>query len=100
MKTAENFKIIEYSADKAYSSRENLQKIWEKGGLPLIPFKDNSTPKRGYLIWTEMYNFFKQNNELFMKKYHLRSNAESGFMMIRVKIWRPYTNEKPDRSKE
>ena len=86
MKMAENFKIIEYSADKAYSSRENLQKIWEKGGLPLIPFKDNSTPKRGYLIWTEMYNFFKQNNELFMKKYHLRSNAESGFMMIKSRF--------------
>ncbi|MFH1311084.1 MAG: transposase [Nanoarchaeota archaeon] len=84
--TAENFKIEEWSADKGYLSRENLQKIWDKGGLPLIPFKENTTPKRGYLIWTEMYNFFKKNNDLFMKKYHLRSNAESGFHSIKAKF--------------
>lgn len=85
--TSKNFKIEEFSADKAYSSRENLQKIWDKGGLPLIPFKKNTLPrKKGYGIWGEMHKWFNENNELFMKKYHLRSNAESGFFMIKSRF--------------
>jgi len=84
--TSHNFNLQEFSADKAYSSRLNLEKIWEKGCLPLIPFKENARPRKGAMIWTEMYNFFKQNNELFMKKYHLRSNAESGFHSIKAKF--------------
>jgi len=85
--TAENFRTEEYSFDKAYLSRDNLQRIWEKGCLPLIPFKSNNKSKaRGSMIWKEMYEFFKKNNELFMKKYHLRSNAESGFFMIKSRF--------------
>lgn len=84
--TAENFNMEEFSADKAYSSRANLEAIWKYNCLPLIPFKENAKPQKGGLIWTEMYNFFKQNNELFMKKYHLRSNAETGFYMIKQKF--------------
>lgn len=85
--TAKNFKMEEVSADKAYLSRNNLEKIWEKGALPLIPFKFGITPKKkGFGIWREMYDFFEKNNELFMKKYHLRSNAESGFMMIKSRF--------------
>lgn len=83
--TCENFKAEEYSWDKAYSSRENLQKIANKNCLPLIPFKSNASGRRagGSMVWTEMYNFFKKNNALFMKKYHLRSNAEAGFKMLK-----------------
>ncbi len=33
-----------------------------------------------------MHKFFEDNNELFMKKYHLRSNAESGFFMIKQRF--------------
>ena len=33
-----------------------------------------------------MYNFFKKNNEEYMKKYHLRSNAESGMRMIKARF--------------
>ncbi len=84
--TAKSFEMEEFSADKAYSSRANLQKIWEHGCLPLIPFKENARSRRGEMIWTEMYNFFKKNNELFMKKYHLRSNAESGMHMIKSRF--------------
>jgi transposase len=55
--------------------------------LPLIPFKSNNKSKaRGSMIWKEMYEFFKKNNEVFMKKYHLRSNAESGFFMIKSRF--------------
>lgn len=85
--TSKNFKMEEFSADKAYSSRSNLEKIWSKGCLPLIPFKSSSNPrKKNVGIWQEMYKFFKQNNEEFMKKYHLRSNAESGMHMIKSRF--------------
>ena len=84
--TARNFKLEEWSCDKAYLAKTNLEKIWEKGCLPLIPFKKGTRPRRGGLIWAEMYRFFHQNNELFMKKYHLRSNAESGMFMIKQRF--------------
>lgn len=84
--TAENFKMEEVSADKAYLSDNNLQKIWEKGAMPFIPFKENSIRRRGSQIWKEMYDLFEKNKELFMKKYHLRSNAESGFFMIKSRF--------------
>lgn len=85
--TAENFKIEEWSADKGYLSRENYEAIFKHGAMPLIPFKSNITGKqRGSAIWGEMYKFFQKNNELFMKKYHLRSNAESGFSMIKARF--------------
>lgn len=85
--TSENFSIEEWSADKGYISKENLQVIFDHNALPLIPFKSNTSGKaRGSKIWSEMYKFFKNNNEIFMKKYHLRSNAESGFSMIKSRF--------------
>lgn len=85
--TAENFDLEEFSFDKAYSSKRNLEKIWEYNCLPLIPFKKGVTGKaKGSPVWREMYKFFKEHNELFMKKYHLRSNAESGMHMIKSRF--------------
>lgn len=86
--TAKNFEIKEWSADKAYLSRLNLQTIFKHGALPFIPFKENITGKRagGSMIWSEMYRFFQMNRDGFMKKYHLRSNAESGFFMIKQRF--------------
>jgi hypothetical protein len=37
--TAKTFKIREVSADKAYSSRKNLQVVTSLGAIPYIPFK-------------------------------------------------------------
>ncbi len=95
--TAENFTLEEYSADKAYLSRKNLEAIHKHNCLPLIPFKANSTSKsKGTEIWGEMYKFFHQNRKLYMKKYHLRSNAESGFRMIKARFG-DSTNMKAER---
>lgn len=85
--TSKNFSLEEWSADKAYLSRQNLQTIFEHGAIPLIPFKENSVGKaRGSMIWSEMYKFFQFNREGFLKKYHLRSNAESGMSMIKKRF--------------
>lgn len=85
--TAKNFFLEEVSADKAYLSRENMNLVYEKGASPYIPFKSNVTGNsRGSLIWGKMYKEFKEQNDLFMKHYHKRSNIESTFSMIKARF--------------
>jgi transposase len=86
--TAKGFEMKEFSFDKAYLSRKNMQEIFKHGCLPFIPFKSNVSGKRatGSMIWTEMYKFFKNNQEEYMRRYHLRSNAESGMRMIKARF--------------
>lgn len=86
-KTAENFDMKEISCDMAYSSRDNLNLIDEKGAIPFIPFKKHTTPKpKGSLIWKKMYHYFHLNNEEFLDHYHKRSNSETSVMMIKSKF--------------
>ncbi|MBR9676614.1 transposase [Candidatus Woesearchaeota archaeon] len=85
--TNKNFKIDYVSADKAYLSGYNLEVIYKIGAIPLIPFKANSRGRaRGKLFWRRAYFFFKHNNSEFKKYYHLRSNVESTYSMIKRKI--------------
>lgn len=85
--TAKTFKIREVSADKAYSSRKNLQVVTSLGAIPYIPFKKGSTGKsRGTLVWGRMYKFYTEHQEFFMMHYHKRSNAETVFSMIKRKF--------------
>jgi len=88
-KTNEVFTIEEFSGDKAYSSRKNLQDITNIGAVPFIPFKKNvstkSTHKRG-LVWKKALHYFLYNQEEFMQHYHKRSNAETSFHMIKKKF--------------
>lgn len=86
-KTAENFSISEVSGDKAYSGRENFKVIEECGGTPFIPFKKNTTDKRGALgMWGKMYHYFMYRHEEFLEHYHKRSNSETVFYMIKTKF--------------
>jgi transposase len=81
-----NFKVEKVSADKAYLSKENLAVIYQIGALPLIPFKVNSQGRaRGSEFWRKAYLFFTKNHAEFEKYYHLRSNVESTFSMIKRK---------------
>lgn len=85
--TAENFEISEVSADKAYSSRENLNCVQEVGGTAYIPFKQNATGKaRGSMVWSKMYHYFQFNREEFLEHYHKRSNVETVFHMVKSKF--------------
>ncbi len=101
-KTAENFDMEEVSADKAYSSRDNLALIESMGATPFIPFKENAseTPK-GVVIWRRMYHYYMLNRDEFLEHYHKRSSAESTVHMIkskfgdyvRNKVWIAQVNE-------
>lgn len=83
-----DFKVEEISADGAYSSRDSLALVEQKGGTPFIPFKKNSRPiPRGNShIWRKMFHYFQYNKEEFMQHYHLRSNSETVFHMIKSKF--------------
>jgi len=85
--TQNGFNIKEMSADKAYSSRENLEAVAGVGGQAYIPFKSNATGKsRGSTLWWKMFLYFQLNQEDFLKHYHKRSNVESTFNMIKAKL--------------
>lgn len=85
--TAENFNMTEVSADKAYTSKKNLEIIKEHGAVPFIPFKSNVTGKaRGSMLWKKMYHYFMYKNDEFMQHYNKRSNVETCFHMIKSKF--------------
>ncbi|MBI5000724.1 MAG: transposase [Euryarchaeota archaeon] len=86
-KTAESFAIGEVSADKAYSSRDNLEAIDGMGGIAYIPFKKNATGKaKGSSIWHKMYHYFQLHREEFEAHYHKRSNVEATNAAIKRKF--------------
>lgn len=83
------YDIEEVSADKAYSSRENLDAVDKAGGIPFIPFKSNvdeSTRAKGAPMWKKMYEMSVKHPKEFDHHYHKRSNAETTFHMIKKKF--------------
>jgi len=82
--TARNFNVQESSADKAYSSLANLETVVSLGATPYIPFKSNTTDKKGGL-WAKMFYYFCEHRDEFLAHYHKRSNAESTFSAIKRK---------------
>lgn len=92
--TGEHFEIQEVSADKAYSSRDNLEEIKDQGAFPFIPFRENTSGKAGgSYFWKNMYRYFQRNRDTFMNHYHLRSNSETVFAMIKQKLGTKLSHE-------
>lgn len=85
--TRRYFDMAEVSADKAYISRANLETISAVGAMPFIPFKSNTSGKaRGSHVWSKMYRFFKEKAEEFGEHYHIRSNIEATYSMVKRKF--------------
>ena len=89
--TARNFKIREFSGDKAYLAGKHFAIIKDLGGQAFIPFKKNTTASsnskseyRSY--FKQAYRFFKDHKEEYLNNYHKRSNIESAFSMIKRKF--------------
>ena len=87
-KTNEVFTIEEFSGDKAYSSRDNLNAINSIGATPYIPFKKNVTGKTNKhgIVWKKALHYFLYNQDEFMQHYHKRSNVETSFSMVKKKF--------------
>lgn len=85
--TAQHFVLKEISADKAYSSRENLHTAMAYGATPFIMFKSNATGEAGGdNLWKIMFHYFSLRRSEFLEHYHKRSNVESTFSMIKGKF--------------
>jgi len=84
--TSKRFQMKEVLADKAYSSRKCLSIVSEHGAIPYIPFKKSATKRAATSgIWRAMFHYFNDYREEFLEHYHLRSNAESLFSMMKRK---------------
>jgi transposase len=86
--TAEHFELGDVLADKAYLSRKNLKAVEQIGATPFVPFKSNTLEptKEEEPIWARMYYYFMYNRLTFMEHYHMRSNIESAYSMIKAKF--------------
>ncbi len=86
--TAEHFGLGNVLADKAYLSHKNLRAVELNGGVPFVPFKSNTVEptKEAEPIWARMYYYFMYNRVTFMEHYHMRSNVETAYSMIKGKF--------------
>ena len=87
--TAENFPMVEISADKGYMSKANAQHIESVGATPFIPLRSRSAnveQPTGPAAWDRLYHRFMADRDTFMSRYHQRSNVESTFAMIKAKF--------------
>ena len=82
---AENFGVREVSADKAYSSLDNLATVEVLGGTAFIAFKTNASPNQGGL-WKKMLSYYLFRRDEFLQHYHRRSNIESTVHMVKSKF--------------
>jgi hypothetical protein len=93
-KTAHNFTMNRLCADKAYGSLANYNAVAKYGIDPFIPFKSNhsgagkgrsgkeqNTP--GGQLWNKKFRQFMYHREEFEAFYHVRSNVETVFSMIK-----------------
>jgi transposase len=84
--TQKFFDMKEVLGDKGYIGKENLDGIAELGIIPYIPFKSNHKRNGKGPIWAMLFDYFKKNQEDFLKHYHQRSKVETCFSMIKRKF--------------
>lgn len=83
----QNFEIKELVADKAYCTKRIHQLVESLGAIPYIPFRHNINPKKNSPeIWIRMHEYFLTNQDRFKQHYHRRSNVESVFSMIKMRL--------------
>lgn len=99
-RTANNFKVKEWSGDAVYLCRDNCEAVGKVGGEPWFKLKSNVTSKpRGSFRWKRMVKGFRDRSEEAAKKYHRRSNVESTISAKKRKFG-SFVRSKEDISKE
>jgi len=97
---AKSFEVREWSADRAYLSRENCNAVAAVGAEPWIKLKSNTTAKtRGSPAWRRMVLGFWQNPEVAERKYHRRSAVEAAISAKKRKFG-SFVRARKDTSKE
>ena len=82
---SKTFSIKRISADKAYSTRICHFEAERVGAQAFIPFKSTAR-YHGNDLWGRMFHYFMFNRDEFLKHYHLRSNVETTFSMVKAKF--------------
>jgi len=62
---------------------DNLQTVVDHGATPYIPFKSSTT---GSELWKKLFHYYSFKREEFLMHYHLRSNVETTFSVIKAKF--------------
>jgi len=88
LESLKEFNVKEVSMDAGYRSQRLHQIVESLGGLPFVPFSPRTNPKVGKApeIWIRMFRYFQTNKEDFMKHYHKRSNVETVFSMVKMRL--------------
>lgn len=70
------------------SSFGYISKSISLGAQPFIAFQDRITKenKDAPEIWNKMLRYFQKNREQFLKFYHRRSNVETVFAMVKMRL--------------
>ncbi len=93
--TAEKFQLGKVTADKAYSSKANMQAIEDAGAAAYIPYRGGWPALQLELmpeihpetsVFYRMKHMFIYQRETFLQHYHCRSNIETTFSMIKRKF--------------
>jgi transposase len=97
--TAKSFAMRDVTADKAYSGRPNLQAVADLGAVPYIPFRAHQVggtpaihdpnavlPGIEASAWVRMFHLFTYQRDTFLAHYHMRSNVETTFSVIKRKF--------------
>ena len=70
--------------DKAFSSRNNCQLVYDKKGTPYLCFRKNArSASKGYPAWIISFRTYKNDPDAWLTVYHLRSIIESVFSSIK-----------------
>lgn len=83
--TREGFQVDEMYADKGYLSIENVEAVFDAGGVPFIAPKSTTTGAAGGLF-EKMVHYYLYRREDFLAHYHKRSLVESTFSAIKRKF--------------
>lgn len=88
LKTAANFNMKEVTGDKAYGSKMLYRIIKSLGAIPYIPFQHRirEPTEDAPDIWNEMFLMFRDKKEEWKPHYHQRSNVETVFSMVKVRL--------------
>lgn len=99
-RTSDNFPIGEVYGDPAYLSRRNCDLVEDSGGMPFFKPKSNTTRKaKRSKAWRDMILHHERDSESFMKRYHKRSNVESTFSSIKMRL-SPHLRSRTETAKE
>lgn len=88
LKAQKNFPVKKFLGDKAYSSHMVYRVLESLKIIPIIPFKVNAKKEseNAPQLWNDAYRYFKSQRGNFDAQYHQRSQSETTFSQIKMRL--------------